>query len=258
MTRLNRNLLVASTLMLALAATTFVSSAQAQSYVADGQATLSKVEQRLAHRGFEPATGVYAKLNKGVITLSGSVETLRKSVKAERAIAKIPGVLRVDNHLQVASFGRPDESIRKDIQNTLDTYLSNQVFDWVEARVESGQVLLTGQVDNPSTQSRIERAITKVPGVWRLVNSVETLPVSLFDDEVRSQALVALYSHPAFVGQGLLSNPSIHILVSHGRIALKGTVSTLAQKRLAESLVRSGTLSYGVDNQILISRRVRS
>ncbi|MCH9650105.1 MAG: BON domain-containing protein [Deltaproteobacteria bacterium] len=258
MIRFNRNTLVASALTLALAATISVSSAQAQIAETGDQTTLIKVEQRLANRGFEPATGVYSKLNGGVVTLTGSVETLRQSVKAERAIAKIRGVQRVDNHLEVASFGRPDESIRKDIQNTLDTYLSNQVFDWVEARVESGQVLLTGQVDNPSTQARIQRAITKVPGVWRLVNSVETLPVSLFDDEVRSQALVAIYSHPAFVGQGLLNNPSIHILVSHGRIALKGTVATLAQKRLAESLVRSGTLSYGVDNQILISRRIRS
>ncbi len=258
MNRISKNPIRSLAMILTLSGAMFSTAVEARGPEISDSAQLLRIEKRLANNGFEPATGVYTELDRGVVVLTGSVTTLRQRVKAERIAGKFRGIRSVDNRLDVSSFGRPDKAIRKDLQNILDTYLSNQVFDWVEARVEGGQVLLTGQVANTSTQSRIARAVTKVPGVWRLINSVEALPVSLFDDEVRRQALFALYSHPAFVGQGLVNNPSIHILVSNGRVALKGTVSTRVQKQLAESLVRSGTLSYGVDNQILVSTRRRS
>ena len=107
-------------------------------------------------------------------------------------------------------------------------------------------------------QSRIAKAVADVPGVWEIYNSVEILPVSAFDDELRAQALTAIYSHPAFSDRALQGTPSIHIVVANGEIALKGTVATEVQARLAESLVRTGTQHFGVANEILVTSRQRS
>ena len=217
-----------------------------------------KIEKRLERRGLDTETAVQVMVENGWATLAGNVETLRQATRAADLTEGTRGVRGVDNYLHITSFGRNDAEIRREIQNILDVELNTEVFDWVEAALEEGKVLLTGRVYNPVTQARIAKAVADVPGVWQLTNSVEILPVSAFDDELRAQALVAIYTHPAFSDRAVQGTPSIHIVVANGEIALKGTVSTKVQARLAESLVRSGTTNFGVANEILVTRRVRS
>lgn len=218
----------------------------------------ARVEARLANNGFGPTAGVYVTFVSGKAVLEGVVETLRDSQRAAHLVAEVNGVAVVANNLRVATVGRPDGEIRADLQQVLDVNLDTEVFDWIEAEVEAGQVLLTGQATNPVTASRIAKAVARVPGVWRIFDNVEVLPVSAFDEQLRREALVAIYRHPAFFDRAIEGTPSIHILVANGRIALKGKVPTRIQAKLAESLVRSGTTHFGVDNQILVTSRVRS
>ncbi len=217
-----------------------------------------KIEKRLERRGLDTDAAVQVMVEEGWATLAGDVETLRQADRAVALTEGTKGVRGVDSYLHISSFGRGDDEIRREIQDVLDVNLNTEVFDWVEAALAEGKVLLTGRVYNPVTQSRIAKAIANIPGVWLLTNSVEILPVSSFDDELREQALVAIYAHPAFSDRAVQGTPSIHIVVANGQIALKGTVSTKVQARLAESLVRSGTTNFGVANEILITSRVRS
>lgn len=217
-----------------------------------------KIEKRLERRGLDTDTAVQVMVEDGWATLAGNVETLRQANRAAELAEGTRGIRGVDSYLHITSFGRKDAEIRREIQNILDAELNTEVFDWVEAALAEGKVLLTGRVYNPVTQARIAKAVADVPGVWQLTNSVEILPVSAFDDELREQALVAIYTHPAFSDRAVQGTPSIHIVVANGEISLKGTVSTEVQARLAESLVRSGTTHFGVANEILVTRRVRS
>ena len=216
-----------------------------------------KIEKRLERRGLDTETAVQVMVEEGWATLAGNVETLRQADRAEALARGTKGVRGVDSYLHISSFGRSDAEIRREVQDVLDVYLNTEVFDWVEAALAEGKVLLTGRVYNPVTQSRIAKAIADIPGVWQLTNSVEILPVSAFDDQLREQALVAIYTHPAFSDRALQGTPSIHIVVANGQIALKGTVSSRVQARLAESLVRTGTTHFGVANEILVTSRAR-
>ena len=245
------------TLALLTAWSTAVSPAWGSPGLSD-ETVAGKVADRLDRKGLRSDNDIRLIVEDGVVYMGGSVETLRQAQKAEKVAANTKGVLDVDAKLRVTSFGRPDAAIRGELQQILDVELNTEPFDWVEAMVESGQVLLTGQVYNPVTLSRISKAIAGVPGVWRIEESVEVAPVSLFDDELRRAALYSLYTHPAFSDGALSGRPTIHILVANGRITLKGTVSSKVQARLAESLVRSSSTNYGVDNQIFVTRRQRS
>ena len=222
------------------------------------EAVLEKVAKRLDRKGLQDQGSIQVSIRDGAVSLAGSTETLRQAQRAEKVAANTKGVSTVESHLQISSFGRNPAAIRKDLQQVVDLELNTEVFDWVEVMEQDGQVLLTGQVLNPVTRNRVAKAVAAVPGVWHVEDSVEILPVSAFDSELRRQALYSLYTHPAFVGGAFSGRPEIHILVNRGRITLKGTVSSRVQAKLAESLVRASSTNYGVDNQILVTARQRS
>jgi hyperosmotically inducible protein len=239
---------------LMLALTIFTAPSWAQSTAQDDQ-LLNTVSHRLERKGLLDQGQIQVAVRDGEILLTGSVDTLRQAQRAAHIASQTRGVRAVRSSIDILSLGRPDREIRKDLQRILDVELNTTPFDWVEIALENGQVLLTGQVENPVVQSRIARAVTEVPGVWHLINSVQILPVSAFDDQLRREALLALYRNPAFSHSLLSGMPTIHILVENGRITLKGTVSSRVQAKLAESLVRTSTTHYGVENQILVTTR---
>ena len=150
-----------------------------------------------------------------------------------------------------------DARIEKQMGNVLTVYLRDEPFDWVEATVSDGKVLLTGRVAEAVTPARIARAAARLDGVTEVYNNVEILPVSLFDDEVRAQAARAIYSHPMFSHRLLQGSPSIHLVVAAGKVQIEGTVASEAEARLAESLVRSNTQNFGVENNLVVTSRIR-
>ena len=62
----------------------------------------------------------------------------------------------------------------------------------------NGTVTLVGKVTMPYKKNDIERRVSKLPSVDRLVNRIEVLPVSQFDDDLRFRIARAIYSNPNF------------------------------------------------------------
>jgi len=60
------------------------------------------------------------------------------------------------------------------------------VFDNLAYNINGNTVTLYGQVVRPSTRSDAERAVKRLPGVARVVNNIHVLPLSSFDDSVRT------------------------------------------------------------------------
>lgn len=145
----------------------------------------------------------------------------------------------------------------KQLRNILTVHLRDEPFDWVEATVKNGDVLLTGRAAEAVTPARIERAVRRLNGVGEVYNNVEVLPVSLFDDQLRLHAARAIYSHPTFSHRVLLGSASVHVIVAAGQVQLEGSVATEAEARLAEALVRSNTQNFGVENNLTVTGRQR-
>jgi hyperosmotically inducible protein len=147
------------------------------------------------------------------------------------------------------------EQLEKKVRKELVTLPYYGVFDNLMYQVEGDTVTLYGQVVRPSTRSDAERRVSRLAGVERVVNRIEVLPLSGFDDSIRARTYRALFgmNSPLFrYGRGV--NPSIHIVVNRGHVTLEGVVATEGDANLARMRALGVTGVFSVTNNLQVER----
>jgi hyperosmotically inducible protein len=137
----------------------------------------------------------------------------------------------------------------RDVSRQVLRYPHFTVFDNVQAEVDQGVVTLTGKVTMPYKGTDIAKQVMKLKGVTQVVNRIEVLPVSQFDDELRMGIARAIYGNSNFWGYGSMVNPPIHIIVDHGHVTLEGVVNSNVDRVIARSLA-SGFPAFSVTNNL--------
>jgi hyperosmotically inducible protein len=130
---------------------------------------------------------------------------------------------------EVTGRQRVMEKIRKELV-TLPFY---GVFDNLAYSFDAGTATLYGQVVRPTTRSDAERRVARIPGVERVVNRIEVLPLSSFDDSIRRRAYRQIFGTAGLYRYAMGANPSVHIIVNRGHLTLEGVVSSEGDRRLA-------------------------
>jgi hyperosmotically inducible protein len=126
------------------------------------------------------------------------------------------------------------------------------VFDNLAYQINGGTVTLYGEVVRSSTRSDAEGRVKRLSGVTRVVNNIKVLPLSGFDDDIRR----ATYRSIARMGglyrylQG--TNPSLHIVVNRGHVALEGVVSNSADRNLAYMAANRVPGVFSVQNNLRV------
>jgi BON domain-containing protein len=129
------------------------------------------------------------------------------------------------------------------------------VFDNLAFRVEpGGTVRLLGQVVRPTLKSEAERRLKGIPGVERVVNDIEVLPVSPGDDRIRIAIARNIYRTETLERYGFQVNPAIHIIVKNGRVTLEGVVDNEADKTVANLKAREVGGVFEVTNNLRVER----
>jgi hyperosmotically inducible protein len=128
------------------------------------------------------------------------------------------------------------------------------VFDDISFRVDGNTVTLFGEVTKPVLKSDAESVVKRVEGVTRVENQIEVLPLSSFDDGIRSRTARAIYGYPALRRYAMGAQPSIHIIVKNGNVTLVGFVSTDMDKQLAFTRANSVPGVFAVNNQLQIDK----
>ena len=136
----------------------------------------------------------------------------------------------------VAAAQPKDFQVLKDVAAKVDGYTQFTIFDDVNASVKDGVVTLTGKVTMPYKRDDIEKRVGKIAGVQSVVDKIEELPVSQFDEELRYRIARSIYGHSNFWNYAIMPNPPIHIVVEHGRVTLTGVVNSNIDRVLARSL----------------------
>ena len=85
-----------------------------------------------------------------------------------------------------------------------------------------------------------------------MVNNLEVLPQSNFDDQLRSAAVRAIYGNESLQTLMRQPNPPIHVIVANGTIRLEGVVRNNMDRILAETGVRNQTLAFEVINNLQV------
>jgi hyperosmotically inducible protein len=158
-----------------------------------------------------------------------------------------------------AAVAAPTESnnpqqISRQVMHELVTLPYYGVFDNLSYKVDGNTVTLYGQVVRPTTRDDAGRRVAKIEGVQQVVNQIEVLPLSSFDDSVRVSTYRTLFRTGGLYRYAMGANPSIHIVVNRGHVTLEGVVSNEGDKTLAYIAANSVPGVFSVTNNLRAER----
>ena len=159
-------------------------------------------------------------VDKGVVTLLGSVDTYAEKWAAEDATKRVNGVRTVAQDLTVKVLGehkRSDTEIAAAVQSAFkwDVFVPKAV----TAQVRGGTVTLEGYVTWGYQRDAAERAVRNLAGVMSVQNSISIQPKV-------SASQVQEHVEAALKRQAATDAKSIHVATSGGKVTLTGTASS--------------------------------
>jgi hyperosmotically inducible protein len=147
-----------------------------------------------------------------------------------------------------------DSLTAKEVRKKLVTLPFYGVFDNLAFKVDGDTVTLYGQVLRPVTRKDAERRVAKIEGVERVINNIEVLPLSSFDDRIRVRTYRAVFRSGSLYRYAMGANPSIHIVVNRGHVTLEGVVSSQMDSRLAYIAANGVPGVFSVTNNLRVER----
>jgi osmotically-inducible protein OsmY len=159
-------------------------------------------------------------VDKGAISLLGTVDTYAQKWAAEAATKRVTGVRSVAQDLAVkilSDHRRTDPEIAAAVLGALkgDVYVPGTV----TATVEQGRVTLEGRVAGNYQRDAAERAVGFLAGIVGISNAI-TLEPQASAGEVKEKIQSALQR------QATADTHSIHIETSGGTVTLTGSASS--------------------------------
>ncbi|PYR32753.1 MAG: hypothetical protein DMF89_06910 [Acidobacteria bacterium] len=174
-----------------------------------------------------------------------------------KAAALVFGAMVLGGSALAFEGDRKDLQVLNDVSKTVNRYVYFTIFDDVTAAVKDGVVTLTGKVTMPFKRDDIAKRVASVDGVRQVRDEIGVLPVSHFDDQLRYRIARSIYGNANFSNYGLGPNPSIHIVVDHGRVILTGVVNSEADRMLAQSIATHHFGVMSVTNQLKTPTEIR-
>ncbi len=177
------------------------------------------------------ASKVLVKVDRGQVTLAGTVPSYSARNRATDAAYRIPDVIWVDNQLLVkypsAVQVPPDADIR---QSVVDNIACDPDLDRTDIRVqvERGTVTLEGSVDEYWKKGEAGRIACRTRWVCDIVNELSVVPTrSVLDKAIADDVRAA-------IGRNLNGrSEDMTIEVINGVVTLRGTVPGWASRRAA-------------------------
>ncbi len=156
------------------------------------------------------------------------------------------------------SFASPNKTdefkLVEKVRKELVTLPYFSVFDNLAYNYADGVVTLTGQVMRPTLKSDAGRVVARIAGVEQVVNNIEVLPLSGFDDSTRVAVYRAVYRQPGLDRLSFQAVPPIHIIVKNGNVTLEGVVLNQGDKNRAFIAANSVANVFSVTNNLRVEK----
>lgn len=175
-------------------------------------------------------------------------------------IVALAAVLALAVSAAVAAPAESDEQVlsqqqvAKKVRRELVTLPFYGVFDNLDYKVEGSTVTLYGQVVRPTTRKDAARRVARIRGVERVVNNIEVLPLSPFDDSIRLRTYRTLFRSGGLHRYARGANSPIHIIVNRGHVTLEGVVLNKMDRQLAYMAASSVPDVFSVTNNLRTER----
>ncbi|HUJ09539.1 MAG TPA: BON domain-containing protein [Verrucomicrobiae bacterium] len=165
--------------------------------------------------------------DKGIVTLTGTVNDILAKDRAVKIAETIRGVRAVVNRIEVRPTARPDQDIRKGVLAVLSRDPATEGYQ-IAVSVTNAVVTLTGTVGSWA-EVRLAGEVAKgVTGVKELSNDLKMhyaveRPDSAIAADVKARLRWDVW----------LNNDSINAIVQDGKVTLTGTVGSVLEKSRA-------------------------
>ena len=187
----------------------------------------------------------------------GFPKAIVNAALAMALVAGLPGAAKAASAPQAVAAdvnNRTDSVLAERVRKELVTLPFYGLFDNMAFRIEGGKVTLLGQVTRPTLQSSAANVVKRLEGVTEVVNQIEVLPLSRFDDDIRLRVARAIYGSTSLSRYGLGAQPSIRIIVKNGDVTLEGVVLNSGDRTIA-NLKANGVFGvFKVNNNLRAER----
>lgn len=190
-------------------------------------------------------------VKKGIVTLSGTVDTYNKKLKAEQAAKKVAGVkaVAVEMDVKIGVAGKKtDAEIAEAVVNALKWHTSVPD-ERIKVKVEKGWVTLEGELEWEYQRSAARTAIENISGVVGIANNIR-LTQFIKTTDVKNKIV------SAFHRSATVDADKITVLADGSKVTLAGKVRSFAEKRDAEDAAWDAPGVNKVDNKLEIDTEV--
>lgn len=147
---------------------------------------------------------------------------------------------------------KAQERITKEVRHRILMLPDFGTFDNIAFKLNGYDVVLFGQVVEPSLKSDAEKVVKKIEGVEHVENRIEVLPTSGNDDRLRRDLFNAIYRYEPLQHYGVGSNRPIRIIVNHGNVTLEGVVDRESDKNMAGIRANGVPGVFSVRNNLVV------
>jgi hyperosmotically inducible periplasmic protein len=128
------------------------------------------------------------------------------------------------------------------------------IFDNLQYQIKGTEVTLSGQVtsEHAVTKEDAVNAVRRIPGVTNVVDNIEILPLSMFDNRIRQEEYRTIFSKSDLGRYTLGAKPPVHIIVKNGHVFLEGEVINQMDKTMAGIYANSVPGVFSVTNDLRI------
>ena len=199
---------------------------------------------------------VSSSVEDGIVTLTGTVNLYQDKRDATKKVKKLENVTGVRDDIVVAGETVPDNQLQQKLAKKLAYdrvgYYDN-AFNYIALSVKDGVVTLTGDTLFDVPKDSALAIVARTPGVKDVINGVNVLPVSMFDDSIRLRTARAIY-RDSVLGR-YASDPvdPIRIVVDNGHVTLYGTVESAMDKTIAGMRASSVPGAFSVENKLVVN-----
>ena len=182
---------------------------------------------------------------EGTVTLAGSVESYAAKRAAERVAKRVKGVHAVVIEVLIAPAAvRDDASVADTAVRAIRWHSS--VPDHVKVAVSDGWLKLEGEVEWDYQRRAAYKAVRDLAGVRGVTNDIVVRPKA-------SPAEIKLKIGEAFRRSARLDADRVQVQTEGGKVTLRGTVTSLAEKEEAERTAWAAQGVTAVDNRLTVN-----
>lgn len=179
-------------------------------------------------------TEIGVEVDKGVVTLTGTVDNYAKKVAAREAAHRVVGVLDVADTIEVqipSMLARSDTDLARAVRNALewDVFIPDTK---IRSTVSNGWVTLEGEVEYLLDRDEAESAVRRLQGVRGVTNDITVAAKKIDAAKVRRAIEDTLQRRAEREAD------RIDVEVSEGKVTLDGRVNSWPEKQAILESVR--------------------